>query len=865
MNFSFSEDFTFFIFPGLIWGLDMKMIARIISYFLCSVFLAGGMSGAASAKTKTPATSNGSPGTPSHQGDAQKIRGKKRSRAPKKISDMKSNQNAPFNHHGAFAVMTLKQLGRLDHFSRIRYLQLMRESMAAIEKVQNRLGYQVAHHASPSKDFFALIFGDNVSAEGTSKPHARNYEPKDSIDHCIYGGHYQEYASRQHVDGCIRPSCTQAVQDRWQSSYSKDHSFSTTFVLCSFSTFGIEKCVYPGADSTIKCDSEAKRLAKQNKKKVDEFLKKKITEEWRAQSATQRLQLINELREYAYDPRVMSHLVKLAADYKAETGKDFNSVPGLEDFERFDLQSEGMSELFRDFKDHCQRPLSSRAIQSVKGEKGKRGVLRNKYLSEVTNNQQIPLVGSVLQRPECETLLGKYNAKTGNFEGGRYAQFVNSYQDIMEHGYPQRVADAPETPTESEEGLETLPEETAPAPEPPIPPETLAQTATTGCRPAHELLIDRGMQCAKCVAEKSLTDGEPSNYSQTGVSQKWLSLLTTMIYQCHEPNGSGTPSPKDMADLSLKYVQTFGHCQVDDYDWGRMTPSQVQSVRDWQMGRELDQAKTPGFFAHFDGKKKNPFKDIYGLNIEDAKDLFCQKTSGAKDPPGTRSYSSSGSSQRDWAQRRLHMLEVYEQKFRSGAGNWFESSGGAGDGLRKCLNRINQRLKDGTLFSSTQGASRCQSFASPNDPRTMRRAIDQALTEQPVIAVDSNGHCYVSHTTHQKADQSTMMIFAEPKNNQMPRPVYEGSSDGKGTWQYSPDYSIAAVSVAGGDNPDNSFCPDDRGRQGYVLPPQAPRPDTSPSSPPPPPNSPPTRPSPEPIKDNQNSPGWWNNKSQGSY
>jgi hypothetical protein len=716
----------------------------------------------------------------------------------------------------AYAAMTLQQLGLLDHRSRIQYIELMRETLLELEKVQGAFQFEVALNSRGQSEFYALIFGLEVFAADKSKFY-RNLNREITDEGCIYGGHLARYATAMSAYGCIRPPCTKKIQQEWKSDYAKGKTFGEAYVQCSFTSFGIEMCVTPGITSTAECDKKAREIEKKYKPSVDSFLKENITPEWMKKSAEDRLKLVSELKNWAFDPRVMSHLVKLAADIQ-KTQKNFDQVPELQDFEGFNVQAKGMDALFRRFKDHCTKELDeATAVKSVETEKGPWAKKRRGFLKEVKDKGKPPRVGSVIQRDECEVIIGKYNSDTDQFDGGRYKRFVDKYQEIVTKGYPDGMPNRPSPPPAGPAIARTVPEtiaEPPPPAEPPVDPNGITISATTGCDPSHELLIDRGMQCAKCIAEKYYTESESGNHysSQSGVSEKWLSLLTTMIHQCSRAMGRGTPNPKDLAHLALNYSQAFGHCSRNEYDWDALTQEQARLTTSWQMGRDLMRADAPG-------NKANPFEEIYGIDMKTAQELFCPG-------PGSGGYqnnsprSNAGNPRRQWAQRRLQMLEVYESKVKSGFANIFGSPSSARAGIGRCLESIKQRHGNGTLFSTSDGATRCQGFVNVQ-PSNMQKATFSALSEQPVVAIDNNGHCYVSDTSYLYNNGKTSLIFSNPRTGGSPRPVYVADKNGVGRWTNTGGTSISYVSV-GGESPERSYCPDDRGRKGYRLPPNPP-------------------------------------------
>lgn len=505
---------------------------------------------------------------------------------------------------GAFAMMSLQQLGRLNHASRVQYLQLLRETLIEYEKLQNIFHVEMAANPFADKpELYALIVGDSANA---ADKFYRNLNKTVTDEGCIYGGHYQHYMTGQGAYGCIRPKCTKKIQSEWKSTYSKGKQFGDSYVQCSFTTFGIEWCVTPGINSTEACEKKSREMEAQREAEVTKWLAENVTDKWKALDAKERIKLVGELKERSFDPRIMSHLVKLAADYQ-KTHKNFDAVPELADFEGFDVNSQGMNALFRSFKEHCTKEMDAdTAVKSVEEEKGPLAKRRQAYLKEVRAKGHPVRVGNVLQRKECEILIGKYNMDDDTFSGGRYKKLMDSYETISRQGYPDGLPERPATVVTEDDARQKLQpaEEVAVVEDVKVDPNQVVKSVATGCKPTHRLLIDRGMQCAKCVAEKSITEGEPGSYIKgPGVSEKWLALLTTMMHYCKREWSGSTIDPRDLTQMALEYSQTFGHCSEGEYKWESMSWEQQRLVQSWQLGREFDKTDSPVFLTPLRVKK----------------------------------------------------------------------------------------------------------------------------------------------------------------------------------------------------------------------------------------------------------------------
>ncbi len=680
---------------------------------------------------------------------------------------------------GAFAVLSLNQLRRLDHFSRIQYLELLQETLIEAEKMQNTFSFLnsrknsiASPHSQPPEQnafFWQWFYEEVYAAEASSqkKKFNRNLSNSSkSSDECIYGGSLSFYMPNKNAYGCQAPQCTDEIQRSWKNSYSQGNQFGKDYVLCSFSSFGIEWCTKPGIDSTRDCAKKAKTLTNQSSNQLNQILQKTFNQNWMKLTPEERLKNIDKLREYSFDPRVMSHLIKLAGDLQAKNVQ-LDTANKLKEFNDFDLKSQGVSALFLKIKDHCELELDESAIKSIQNEKGPRAQRRKKILDERKTKNLSLLTGTVLEKEECETLLGPYDDKQKKFLGGRYGELVKAYNGIISQ-YPKKVTPQPK-PTVSYPSTNVP--SPPPQPPPPTPPEPrpdpykIVRSTATGCRSTGPLLINGGMRCAKCVAEKSRSDYDTGNYSSRdhGVSEKWLSLLTTMIYQC-SAKGGRTPDPRDMTRQSLKFIQTFGHCSSQEYSWQGLNREEATLVLRWQIGRNLNFAASPSLWSSVKGQV-DIFKKIYGISMDQAQELFCV---------------SQGDSKK-------HMVDVYENKIRSGGFFTFDSSDDSSVGLRRCLDSIVQNL-------DSREPTECQALVA-NHPQNMQRAIDWAYQEKPVIAVDASGHCYVSHTTLTYADGLIEMIFADPKTGNSPRPVYQ-TNNRQGVWHYGGSSDrIAYISV----------------------------------------------------------------------
>lgn len=726
-------------------------------------------------------------------------------------------QQAQGKPPGAFALMSLEQLGRLNHASRVQYLELMRETLVEFERAQNAFGIEMANNSPEQQELYALVLGSWAFA---ADKFYRNLNRGITDDGCIYGGHYQKYQAGKGAYGCVRPSCTNKVQRSWKAPYAKGKTYGKRYVQCSFATYGIEWCVTPGINSTEGCEKKSREFEKRQGSKVTQWLKENITNDWKKGSVDERLKMLGELRARAFDPRVMSHLVKLAADYQ-KVHKNFDKIPGLHDFKSFDVATEGMNALFRSFKEHCTKEMDENtAVKSVEKERGPLAKRRQRYLKQVRDKGRPVRVGSVLQRKECEILIGKYNIETDKFSGGRYKRLMDAYETIARQGYPDHVPDRPKTiSTQDDVRQEIVPVEKVFVPKKeivPVDPNAIKNAYVTGCKPTNPLLTDRGMQCAKCVVEKSIREGEPNSYVKgSGISEKWLSLMSTMIQYCNKEWGQSRIDPRDLPHLALKYAQTFGHCSKSDYKWDNVGWNHQQQVKNWQMGRNLEQTVSPTTGEVISGSKDH-FKNIYGISINHAKNLFCDLP---KDRRTGQSFYERfrGHRRRAMAQRREAMFQAHESHAKDYSQSNNVHTRYAKTGVARCIESIKKRRKQGTLFSSTNKPKRCQGLIAVRK-RNMSEAVEWAKTEQPVMAVDTHGHCYVTDTTYEYNNGKVQMVFSSPATGGSPRPIYTVDKGGKSSWQVPDDERIVFVSV-GGESPEKTFCPDDRGRKGHYIPP----------------------------------------------
>ncbi|RME16576.1 MAG: hypothetical protein D6797_04265 [Bdellovibrio sp.] len=310
------------------------------------------------------------------------------------------------------------------------------------------------------------------------------------------------------------------------------------------------------------------------------------------------------LLKYAYDDEVYAHLVQLTDMYRiakknfpkdlarkiqVSLEEDLGPIEGT-----YNAAVEGIKGLWDKFEELCEKPLNNQELQKIRNgyyqipsvhfqrlEQFRKKVLQcldqGQYPQAVFQNESSsqpvsdpwsdiyrrdvqctshPEEGENFFRdPRVETILSYPECKVLRERKERVKQKLSS----LTYSVPDGDRDEP-PPPEIEEG------------------EILLESKSLGC-PGFTIdnsgIYNHFTSCVACAAERRKINYDQNHgpASSSGsyvanpnymISPRWLSFLDAVAMSCKPQGGNNFVTPEEMQ----KFVETYGHCSVETYDWG---------------------------------------------------------------------------------------------------------------------------------------------------------------------------------------------------------------------------------------------------------------------------------------------------------
>lgn len=587
--------------------------------------------------------------------------------------------------HKGITAMTIKQLALVPLNRRAEYVGLMREAYKDIEEIQikfrNEALEKSARIEEGYKNLFEIAFG--------STAYAQDFQQK-CPNKCIYAFHLNTYAKIGGVCqdfplGCERPPTC-------QMGNSKTNGFQCESSLSGLQ--GAKGCVSQSVRVTRTCYQQMEGLSASYKKEIDASVnavaeyfglnveaggvRKVVTKAdlapKDAESAKQVADLINRLVEFAYDDRAYAQLIgvidmyqRAGVSYPAGVGTGKGSMIGQIQA-NFDGVPGTVEKIFSEYVGMCGQTLSPEVVQKIENK-----ITPNSHLGDTTYTEEFNTLpqsqqgiwkrrindyliakeakqtyknDNVLQKEECGYVRSRYQrlvSRTGQ---------IASTMPTLADGAPGGGSNGP---------IPILP---------PLPEDINSAPVSLGCPSAvdrdNDNLFLVGARCTVCAAEKAVhnakaavpyADGknDPGSLAKVNgdyrVSRKWVSLVSTMAVACG--NGRTMNTSVDAIDV-MWFLESFGHCDSDIYDWHNSEDAflgdgqdqqDAKLVEQWQKNnywitRAEDKSKgsqklTPIPDRTVEGdvssknlkkgknKKVGDFQRIYGLSYEQATAIFC--------------------------------------------------------------------------------------------------------------------------------------------------------------------------------------------------------------------------------------------------
>lgn len=204
-------------------------------------------------------------------------------------------------------------------------------------------------------------------------------------------------------------------------------------------------------------------------------------------------------------------------------------------------------------------------------------------------NPSNPNVKDCEQYTECLFFMEESG---GSLTGGRFKDVMDAYINIRDrfssicHSLPQKDSKVPPVcvlendPNGVPPTIQPIAEPAKPEPAPiqvvvveEPKPTTLARNESFGCSrdeiSSSDPISHSATACAVCSLSADARvlerlEGKGEEYTNWGVSKKWLTLLEVLSKSCGEANYG--ESSYNVLSL-LKYAQVFGHCSAQTYDW----------------------------------------------------------------------------------------------------------------------------------------------------------------------------------------------------------------------------------------------------------------------------------------------------------
>lgn len=620
---------------------------------------------------------------------------KKVPKSQKTAAEKASLENPPLHF------LKFEQVAKLEYWQGVRYVKHFRKSLVAADELFGKFNESLPAYASidPIKNQWQweMLFGNKAYA--AAGVHGRGSLPSDE---CIYAVTLQKWVDNngRYVPnfGCAKPSDCSGSFGR-----------GVACGVIGSGLIGSDACV-PHADrlrSTVTCfdrvtqkiNSAEGSQAVQVAREYEAYLKSNSAN---PEAILNDKTWTKRLAEYMWHPQVYMHLLK-RADYFKKNGRKFESsdlakgfgpTAQLGDWDEygsfenaFNSLASGLEGVFGKFVYHCDKLLDKKVVEEIRSQTrvtpkwADREKQRKQWLEEEEKGGRSATVRSVLQKPECISL------------EKRIADLRRAEQTIADT-YPCIRGDK-----DCAVGAPVVP-----PPPPPVRPDMITESVKSlGCESyGNETgIYQEGMRCVACAAERDVINTEQKDHV---ISDRWLSLLEVMAHACHE---TGQVTGKDVpASVAREYIETFGQCSVDEYNFSQSPRLDVveKTVKQWSL---------KGIGDDDEPDKGDLFKKVYGLSFSEAKKIFDCEAKGKKsffDLFKSTPKCLDG----DLDCRRNLRRQSFEKNSKSIRNEADSSSYASGD-LRKSLGQCMDR------------ALELQKKLNPNGCRTVQKPLDRSF------------------------------------------------------------------------------------------------------------------------------------------
>jgi len=748
----------------------------------------------------------------------------------------KRNKKA-YQRQDAIPAMTLSELASLPLNRRAEYVRLMRKAAVHLEGFQSSINFHSrANYAALERAYRSLyasiLLSDDAVAQSSQDTDPGSMNQR-CPDQCIFGFGLSTYvkiseACPDYPLGCVKPD------DR------KCQVGNTQGIICDPVFTGLDQtrstsCKTVSRTATKDCYTQMTEVdrstSEEAKKAVDRanfVFKFGIDKEGKNFEITaadlvkpEATQAINDLAKYAFDDYAYAQLIGVIELYRrngvtppAISPHGAQLWTGIS--QRFTDLGKSVDQIFDGFLDLCLgqdspadpdrkemrgAKLGAEVVARIRANKGKtfKTSVETSYwralanrLDEVENAGQVPTNLNVLQKDECLTVIDRHRKLKTRVEGVR---------GTLPTG-PSPIPPKPELPTDPKPT-------TAPVPTEPPKPVDEVRTESLGCPGAlgepndpkqidHNKLYSSAAQCLVCATEKAVQNSdksldlfeEPTQKKVNGdyrASRKWLSLLSTMAMACGHARSDHTVV--EAAEMQW-YIETFGHCDSDVYDWDGtpnafFTPGQDKEdsklVKEWasrsywvdlEMNKRERKRKGKKIERPLDPDRKSAnydvgeFSRIYGMSYRQATQIFCNPDNfnGRKNRKG--GYLEKVDGPKDGLIEQTGILgsrsearsrfaaAVKDARLEPGNGRGGESSAG---GLLQCLRKSNELAQ--RLYADGENTCMVQKTVTNDGLRLLLEQTVVPPTRYPGNYMTLGSGCYVGDAVQarQKGDQFTQL------------------------------------------------------------------------------------------------------------
>lgn len=538
-------------------------------------------------------------------------------------------------------------------------------------------------------ELYAFLFGQFAEAQDTQKRGGNNYSGGPNTDQCIYAFNLNRYppGARDQLQkfNCPPTRCTTMSGARCGEEISgfglngKEECIDNSNAWRSTAACDDRRQELIGrTDSNgniIAPTAQMQKITNDLIPRVDNYFKFNqpgATLKRSDLTSDEAISLIKELANNAWSDEAYAELILVLSFLKnnginqiddAQLGKLYSKIQPSQFGANFDELSKSVNAIFGEYINHCDSTVDPIVIEDLK---------QNVHLLSRSDSENSKQMGAAAWTQEKRRLcaVSAYTQATGGNmqlpEGANcptYSQVpgsnplaVRNITEIEECRLIQKRKDGlsdklskinstyPATADDTPAGEQ--PPVVLPKPqfEQPAGIHTGAEQVATGCSrnitsDEHKLFMPAA-RCMICQAEKSADKFYGANYipdaqNQTSgttypkryaVSTKWTSLLSTMALACGNAPLNGTVVTPE---VMLEYMQTFGHCDSDTYDWDpteNLSPKDRQLVEKWS-NDSFWKGNADSIKGYIWGgepvETDKEFSRIYGVSYTEATEIFC--------------------------------------------------------------------------------------------------------------------------------------------------------------------------------------------------------------------------------------------------